>query len=187
MGEVNPVDGSAVVRSSPPAWVAAGLSLVAAAAPMTAVVAGSERPAPIATALVSLLLAAIALFVGRPALVVLATCVQVGAIAWWVHLDDPEASALVVVLGVGLWLSFELAIASLEVRGAVVVTRSALRARAMDLLQVGALGGVVGAVALFASRSGPTTSALALRFVGFVAVALVVVGVILLSRRPRRS
>jgi hypothetical protein len=187
VGEVTGPERSAVVSASPPSWVAAGLSLACAVAPMGAVVASSERPAPVVTALVAIVVAAMALFVGRPVLVAVASFLQVGAIAWWIHLDDADTTALVVVLGVALWLSFELAMTSLDVRGAVSVSSGAVRARALDLMQIGALGGVVGVVALFASRSGPTTSALALRVGGFAAVALVVAGVILLSRRPRRS
>lgn len=176
-----------VRRSSPTTWGAAAGSMVVAAAAMALVVAPVEdAPALVIGAVAVIVVLAIGLAGGWPAVAATSSCAQVGVVAWAAALDDDLAvGTQAILVALGVWLAFELACTSFETRGDVEVTTAVRWSRATDLVGVAALGGIVAAVALAFAASGPDGDVLLLRSGGLLLAAGVVGGLVLLSRRLR--
>lgn len=173
-------------RSTAPSWWAGVASWLCAAGAMVVVaLVGDTRPGPLAVAAAAVVVHTVALAAGRPSFVVTSSCLQIGAVTWSVWLDDGGPNAGVVLVGLVVWASFELALVSFDVRGDVTVTDAVTLAWVTDLVGLAAVGGVVALVALALSGSGPTPEVLALRAGGLALVSGVLVGLLLLSRRAR--
>jgi hypothetical protein len=179
--------GALILERSRASWWAAAGSLAAAVSTCAVVVAGSVAGGPTVVAVLAVGALVLGLVGGSPAIISTSACLQVGAVAWLVRSDDSAPSAVIVVGAVVVWLSFELGLTSLDMRGDRATTAAFWWARVTDLLGLAALGGAVGVVALAVAGSGPTGSALLLRAGGLGVAAVVVVGLLVLSRRPRRS
>lgn len=176
-----------LASSSAPTWWTAAISLACALVTTIVVVTSSEHAGPVVLVWPALVALAAGLVGGWPALVTASACFQVGAVAWLVTLDDRPPSAAVILVALIVWLSFEAGMASLEVRADTTLTTAALWARVTDLVGLAAVGGVVGIVALAVSASGPDGETLLLRGLGLAIGVGVVAGLLVLSRRPRRS
>lgn len=174
-------------RSSPTTWWAAAGAVVVAGVAMVLVVAQvDDVPALALSATVAVVVLAVGLLGGWPAVAATSSCAQVGVVAWAAALDEDLAIGTPVILvALGVWLAFELACVSFETRDDVEVTAASTWARATDIVGIAALGGIVAAVALAFNGSGPDGDELLLRSGGLLLAATVVVGLVLLSRRLR--
>jgi len=179
--------GALILERSRASWWAAAGSLAAAVVISTVVVTGSVAGGPTVVAILAVGALILGLAGGVPSLITTSACLQVGAVAWLLRSDDSAPSAVIVAGAIVVWLSFELGLTSLDMRGDRTTTPAFWWAWVTDVLGLAALGGAVGVVALAVAGSGPTGSALLLRAGGLGVAAIVVVGLLLLSRRPRRS
>lgn len=171
-------------ESSAPTWWCAAGSVLVAGIVLAGPVLGPLDPGPVSMAVVALAALVVGLVLGWPWFAIGSGVLQVGAVAWAFRLADLRIGTGSVLVALGLWLSFELACTSFETRASVEITAAAARSRLVDHLGLGALGGVVAGVALAVSASGPTGDLLVLQLAGLAVVAGVVVGLLVLSRRP---
>ena len=183
--------GALTVRHEWPAWRAAGAATAVSAAAVvgTGLAAGGlGLPVVVAAAAVPVLAAGLLAGFGPP--VVIAVVVQTLALAGAVVVGEDagrEPASVAVAVGVLLWVAFELACSSLELRPARSVRRAALASRVADGVLVASVGGLTGLLALGAAGLVEGGGAPLLRLAGVVVVAAAVGAALVLSARVRGS